>query len=140
VLRDMAARDRGKVLMTSSIASMMPGSYQALYNASKSFVQSFAEALADEMSGTGITVTSLMPGPTETDFFRRAGLPDSIMGRISKDDPAQVAAQGYEALMAGRTKVVAGSPMVKLQGVLTGVVPDQVKAMAHRFVAKPLGR
>jgi uncharacterized protein len=139
VLRDMAARNTGKVLITSSIASMMPGSYQALYNASKSFLQSFSEAVADEMSGTPITVTSLMPGPTETDFFRRAGLPDSIMGRISKDDPAEVAAQGYEALKAGRTKVVAGSTMVKLQGVLTGVVPDQVKAMTHRFIAKPLG-
>jgi short-subunit dehydrogenase len=136
----MVRRGEGKVLFTSSIASMMPGSYQALYNASKSFVQSFAEAVADELSDSPVTVTSLMPGPTETDFFRRAGLPDSIMGRLPKDDPAEVARQGYEALMAGRTKVVAGSTLVKLQGLATAVVPDQVKALTHRFIAKPLGR
>jgi short-subunit dehydrogenase len=140
LLPDMVHRGEGKVLFTSSIASMMPGSYQALYNASKSFVQSFAEAVADELSDSPVTVTSLMPGPTETDFFRRAGLPDSIMGRLPKDDPAEVARQGYEALMAGRTKVVAGSTLVKLQGLATAVVPDQVKAMTHRFIAKPLGR
>lgn len=139
LLRDMAARHAGKVLITSSIGSMMPGSYQAIYNASKSFLQSFSEAVADELADTPLTVTSLMPGPTETDFFRRAGMSDTRIGRMSKDDPTQVAAQGYEALMQGRTKVVAGSTMVKVQGLLTGVVPDQVKAMAHRFIAKPLG-
>jgi uncharacterized protein len=140
LLPAMVERGAGKVLITSSIASMMPGSYQALYNASKSFLQSFAEAIADELTDSPVTVTSLMPGPTETDFFRRAGLPDSIMGRLPKDDPADVAAQGYAAMAAGRTKVVAGSTLVKLQGALTAVLPDQVKAATHRLIAKPLGR
>ena len=75
LLRDMAARDEGRVLITSSIASTMPGSFQAVYNASKSFLQSFAEALQNELKDTGVTITSLMPGPTETELLppRRHG-------------------------------------------------------------------
>ncbi|WP_433802172.1 SDR family NAD(P)-dependent oxidoreductase [Actinomycetospora sp. CA-084318] len=136
VLTGMLAQGEGRVLLTSSIAATMPGSHQAVYNASKSFVQSFAEAVADELRGTGVTVTSLMPGPTATDFFRRAGLPDSLMGRAPKDDPGTVARQGYDALMAGRTAVVAGSPAVQAQAALAGVVPDQVKAALHRVLAR----
>ncbi|WP_409332119.1 SDR family NAD(P)-dependent oxidoreductase [Trujillonella humicola] len=93
-LRDMAARGEGKVLFTSSIASTMPGPYQAVYNASKSFVQSLAEALATELRDTGVTVTSLMPGPTDTEFFERGDLTDTKLGQGPKDDPAQVAEQG----------------------------------------------
>ena len=138
VLSEMVSRGEGRVLITSSIASTMPGSYQAIYNASKSFVQSFAEAVADELRGTGVIVTSLMPGPTATDFFRRAGsVSRSIMGRIPKDDPALVARQGYDALMAGRTAVVGGNPLVQAQAVLAGVVPDQVKTVLHRAMARP---
>lgn len=136
VLSPMVARGAGRVLLTSSIAATMPGSHQATYNASKSFVQSFAEAVADELRGTGVTVTSLMPGPTATDFFRRAGLPDSLMGRAPKDDPATVARQGYDALMAGRTAVVGGSPLVRAQATMAGVLPDQVKAALHRVLAR----
>src|SRR5438270_494183 len=95
VLRDMAARDDGKVLITSSIASTMPGSFQAVYNASKSFLQSFAEALRDELKDTGITITSLMPGPTDTDFFHRADMDDTKIGSNPTDEPAQVAKQGF---------------------------------------------
>src|SRR3954452_4516083 len=98
---DMAARNSGKVLITSSIASTMPGSYQAVYNASKSFLQSFAEALQNELKDTDITITSLMPGPTETNFFERADMMDITVGQSAKDDPAQVAKQGFEALMKG---------------------------------------
>lgn len=97
VLRDMANRDSGKVLFTSSIASQMPGSYQPVYNASKSFVQSFAEALQDELRDTSITVTALMPGPTDTNFFGRAKMVGSLMGKGRKDDPAKLARQGFEA-------------------------------------------
>jgi short-subunit dehydrogenase len=97
VLRDMANRDSGKVLFTSSIASQMPGSYQPVYNASKSFVQSFAEALQDELRDTSITVTALMPGPTDTNFFGRAKMVESLMGKGRKDDPAKLARQGFEA-------------------------------------------
>jgi uncharacterized protein len=140
VLGPMVQRGRGRVLVTSSIAATMPGSYQAVYNASKSFLQSFTEAVADELRGTGVSLTSLMPGPTATDFFRRAGsLSESIMGRMPKDDPAKVARQGYDALMAGRTAVVGGSPLVQAQAAIAGVLPDQVKAAAHRMIARPRG-
>jgi short-subunit dehydrogenase len=94
VVRDMVERDEGRILFTSSIASTMPGSFQAVYNASKSFVQSFALALRNELKDTGITVTSLMPGPTETDFFERAGMLDTKVGAADKDDPADVARDG----------------------------------------------
>jgi uncharacterized protein len=137
VLRGMAARGQGRVLITSSIASTMPGSYQAVYNASKSFLQSFAEALAEELRDTGITVTSLMPGPTETDFFRRADMLDTKVGDAPKDDPAQVAAQGFSAMMDGERKVVAGSLSTKASGVANAVLPDAVKARMHRGMAEP---
>ncbi|SNS90820.1 Short-chain dehydrogenase [Geodermatophilus pulveris] len=137
VLRDMAARGEGRVLFTSSIASTMPGSFQAVYNASKSFVQSFAEALAEELKDSGVTVTSLMPGPTDTEFFERGELMDTKVGTGPKDDPAQVAAQGYEALMDGERKVVAGSLSTKAQGLANKVLPDALKGKAHRQMAEP---
>jgi len=137
VLRDMAARNEGKVLITSSIASTMPGSFQAVYNASKSFLQSFAEAVQEELKDTGVTITSLMPGPTETNFFHRADMDDTPVGQSSKDDPAQVAAQGFAALMDGKNKIVAGSLKTKAQGVANRVLPDKVKAVAHRKMAEP---
>ncbi|MFW3172497.1 SDR family NAD(P)-dependent oxidoreductase [Geodermatophilus sp. CPCC 206100] len=137
VLRDMAARDEGRLLITSSIASTMPGPYQAIYNASKSFVQSFAEALAAELRDTGVTVTSLMPGPTDTDFFDRAELEDTKLGAGPKDDPAQVAEQGFQALMAGKDKVVAGSLLTKAQAAGNAVLPDRLKAAGHAKLAEP---
>jgi uncharacterized protein len=137
VLRDMAARDEGRVLITSSIASTMPGSFQAVYNASKSFLQSFAQALQEELKDTGVTITSLMPGPTETNFFSRADMDDTPVGQGKKDDPAQVAAQGFAALMDGKNKVVAGSLKTKAQAALNDVLPDKVKAKAHRQMAEP---
>jgi uncharacterized protein len=137
VLRDMVARDEGRVLFTSSIASTMPGSFQAVYNASKSFVQSFAEALVEELKESQVTVTSLMPGPTDTEFFDRAEMQDTAVGSGSKDDPAQVAAQGFRALMAGEEKVVAGSLSTKAQGLANKVLPDGLKAKAHRRMAEP---
>jgi short-subunit dehydrogenase len=139
VLRDMANRDTGKVLFTSSIASQMPGSYQPVYNASKSFVQSFAEALRDELRDTSITVTALMPGPTDTNFFGRAKMVDSLMGKGPKDDPAKVARQGFEALMRGDQKVVAGSFLVKAMGMANRVLPDQLKAVGNRVMSMPRG-
>jgi|SRR4051812_34047740 short-subunit dehydrogenase len=137
VLRDMAARNEGKVLITSSIASTMPGSFQAVYNASKSFLQSFAEAVANELQDTGVTITSLMPGPTETNFFHRADMDDTPVGESKKDDPAQVAKQGFEALMKGEDKLVAGSLKTKVQGAASAVLPDKLKAAAHRQMAEP---
>ncbi len=139
ILPDMVHRDAGKVLFTSSIAAMMPGPYQSVYNASKSFIQSFAEALQDELRRTAVTVTSLMPGPTDTNFFRRAGQADNTrIGRTPKDDPAKVARQGFEALMNGDRKVVAESLKTKIIGATNRLLPDSVKAAANRVLAEPL--
>ena len=141
VLQDMARRNAGKVLFTSSIASTMPGSYQPVYNASKSFIQSLAEAVRDELKDTDVTVTSLMPGPTDTNFFHRAGMNDTVIGRMkNKDDPAEVARQGFEALMRGDQKVVAESLSTKVMGVANRVLPDSVKAMANRLMSAPVRR
>ena len=137
VLRDMTARGEGRVLITSSIASTMPGSFQAVYNASKSFLQSFAQALQEELKDAAVTITSLMPGPTETEFFERADMLDTPVGQSEKDDPAQVAAQGFDALMKGEAKLVAGSLKTKVQGMANSVLPDALKAKAHRQMAEP---
>jgi short-subunit dehydrogenase len=141
VLRDMADRGAGRVLFTSSTVAAMPGSYQSMYNASKSFVQSFAEALHDEMRGTGVSVTSLMPGPVDTEFFTRAKQRNTLIGGVlPKDDPADVAKQGFEAMMRGDQKVVAASVMSKALGAVNTVLPDAVKARMNRLIAKPRGR
>jgi len=137
VVAAMTARDEGRILFTSSIASTMPGAYQAVYNASKSFVQSFALALREELKDTGVTVTSLMPGPTETEFFERADMLDTKVGASDKDDPADVARDGYEALMAGKERVVSASLQTKLQGRGSRLMPDAVKAKLHRSMAEP---
>lgn len=137
VLRDMVPRGEGKVLITSSIASTQPGSFQAVYNASKSFLQSFAEAVQDEVRDTGVTVTSLMPGPTETNFFHRADMDDTRVGRSRKDDPADVAKQGFAALMKGKGRQVAASVTTKVMAAGSAVLPDRVKAAIHRRMAEP---
>lgn len=137
VLRSMVARGSGKVLITSSIASSMPGTFQAVYNGTKSFLQSFGEALQEELKDSGVTITLLMPGPTDTNFFARAGMLATKVGRGAKDDPLAVAKQGLQALRDGKAKVVAGSVMTKLQGAANTVLPDSVKAKAHRRMAEP---
>jgi uncharacterized protein len=137
VVRDMAARNEGRILFTSSIASTMPGSFQAVYNASKSFVQSFALALRNELKDTDVTITSLMPGPTETEFFERADMLDTKVGSSDKDDPEDVARDGFEALMAGKERVVSASLNTKLQGRGSRFMPDSVKAQMHRKMAEP---
>jgi uncharacterized protein len=137
VLPDMVQRDQGRVLITSSIASTMPGSFQAVYNASKSFVQSFGLALRNELKDTGVTITLLMPGPTETEFFERADMLDTKVGTDDKDDPADVARMGFEAMMNGDERVIAASLKTKLQGRGSRVLPDSVKAEMHRKMAEP---
>ncbi|MEU3401824.1 SDR family NAD(P)-dependent oxidoreductase [Streptomyces filamentosus] len=137
LLRSMAAAGCGRMLITSSIASTVPGSYQAVYNASKSFLQSFSQALQNELKDTPVTVTALMPGPTDTDFFRRADMGDTKVGQGEKDDPAQVAEQGLGALFAGKDKVVAGSLKTKAQGMANKILPDSLKAEGHRRMAEP---
>jgi short-subunit dehydrogenase len=134
VLTDMARQGSGRVLFTSSVVAGMPGWNQSMYNASKSFVQSFAEALHDEMRDTGVTVTALMPGPTATEFFRRSGMSDTLLGRMPKDDPARVARQGYDAMMSGERKVLAASLFSKAMGITNWFLPDSVKSAANRLI------
>ncbi len=139
VLREMSGRGTGRVLITSSIASTMPGTYQAVYNASKSFLQSFSEAVQAELRDdhAEVTVTALMPGPTDTNFFHRADMDDTTVGASSKDDPAKVAEQGYEAMLKGQDKVFGGSITSQAQGKLAGLLPDRLKAAMHRRMAAP---
>src|SRR4051794_30183708 len=120
----MAARGSGRVLITSSIVAAMPGPHQAAYNASKSFLQSFALGLRAELRERGVTVTALMPGPTETPIFARAGQEDTRLGASDhKDDADDVARQGFEALMAGRERVAAASLATKAQALATRLLP-----------------
>ncbi|XGP76748.1 SDR family NAD(P)-dependent oxidoreductase [Actinokineospora auranticolor] len=133
----MLGRAHGRVLFTSSIAALAPGPYQSVYNASKSFVQSFAKALRAEVANTGVTVTSLMPGPTDTAFFRRSGQLDTPIGAGPKVDPAEVARAGFAAMMAGRAQVVTGSLLVKAQVLLGRVLPDRVLVAAHKLLTRP---
>jgi short-subunit dehydrogenase len=99
VARDMRNAGQGRILITGSIAGFMPGTYQAVYNASKAFLDSFSFALRHEMKDTGVTVTCLMPGATETDFFERADMLDTKVGQAKKDDPAMVAKKGFDAML-----------------------------------------
>ena len=136
--RDMRAADEGRILITSSVASMIPGTFQAVYNGSKAFLQSFSFALRNELKDTGVTVTALLPGATDTEFFDRAGLSDTKVGSAGdkNDDPAMVARVGFEALMKGQGDVVAGLKN-KLQVAATHVLPDTQLAEMHRSMAEP---
>jgi short-subunit dehydrogenase len=138
VVRDMVARGSGKVLVTASIAAKAPGPYHATYAASKAFVHSFAEGIRVELKDTGVTVTSLLPGPTETEFFERAEMEDTKVGATDKKDSAdEVARDGFEALMAGKERAVSASLSTKLQGHGSRLMPDKLKAEMHRKMAEP---
>jgi short-subunit dehydrogenase len=137
VVKDMVDRGSGKVLFTSSIAALMPGPFEAVYAASKAFLHSFSEAIRNELKGTGVTVTALMPGPTDTNFFHRADMDDTKAGASKKDDSVEVAKQGFEALMAGKDDVVAGSVMTKIQGAVAKVLPETVKSELHSKLTEP---
>jgi short-subunit dehydrogenase len=139
VLSGMIARKSGRVLVTGSIAGYVPGPFNAVYNASKAFVDSFTEALRNELKDVaGVSLTTLMPGATETRFFARAGMLDTAIGRSSKADPDKVARDGWEAMLAGKDHVVPGL-MNKLQVAASGVAPEAVKARIHRAIAEPDG-
>jgi len=137
VVKDMVDRHQGRILFTSSIAALMPGPFEAVYAASKAFLHSFSEALRNELKDTGVTVTSLMPGPTDTNFFHRAQMDDTKAGADRKDDSAMVAKQGFEALMAGKDSIVAGSLKTKLLGTVSKVLPDTANAEGHRQLTEP---
>lgn len=137
VAQDMVARGEGRILFTSSVASQAPQPFQAVYGASKAFVQSYALALREELKDTGVTVTALLPGPTETEFFERADLEDTRVGQAEKDDPAQVARQGFDGLMKGEASVFGGSLTSRAMGRLSAMTPDSVGAKVTRPMAGP---
>jgi short-subunit dehydrogenase len=128
----------GRILITGSIAGFTPGTFTAVYNGSKAFIDSFSWALRNELKDTGVTVTCLMPGATDTDFFERAGLLDTKLGTGKKDDPADVARVGFEAMMAGEGDVISGWKN-KLETAIRLVTPSSVLAEQHRKSAEPGG-
>ncbi len=139
IARQMQAAGEGRILFTGSIAGYMPGSYSAVYNATKAFIDSFALALRNELKDSGVTVTCLMPGVTDTEFFERAGMMDTKVGADdNKADPATVARIGFEAMMNGESDVVAGLKN-KLQVAMAGVLPKEALAEQHRKLAQPGG-
>jgi short-subunit dehydrogenase len=137
IVKKMVARGSGRILFTSSIAATMPTPYETVYGATKAFVRSLSQGLREELKDTGVSVTALMPGATETNFFHRAGADDTKLGVSEKDDPAEVAKEGYEALMAGEDHVVAGSFKNKLQAAAGYTLPDPLVAKAHAGMSEP---
>ena len=134
--RDMRSRGQGRILVTGSIAGFMPGTFQAVYNGTKAFVDSFAFALRAELKDSGVTVTCLMPGATETDFFERAHMEDTQVGQSEKDDPADVARVGFDAMMRGDGDVVSGWQN-KLRSAIANITPAGILAEQHRKMAEP---
>jgi uncharacterized protein len=136
VANQMRARSQGRILITGSIAGLMPGTFQAVYNGSKAFLDSFSVALSNELKDTGITVTCLMPGATETDFFDRADMEDTKVGSSNKMHASDVAEIGFDAMMKGELKVVAGFAN-KVRAAVSHVAPDSALAAMHRGMAEP---
>jgi short-subunit dehydrogenase len=133
---DMRRRNSGRILITGSIAGFSPGSFQAVYNATKAFLNSFSFALREELRDTQVTVTCLMPGATEAEFFRRADMMDTAIGTTEKDDPAEVAKNGFDAMMKGEGDVVSGFKN-KVLSAVANVIPAGVLARQHRKTAEP---
>ncbi len=136
VAREMAARNQGRILITGSIAGHIGGAFHAIYNGSKAFIDSFSDALNNELKETEVTVTCLKPGATETEFFHRAEMDDTKVGSSSKDDPADVARIGYKAMVKGERSVVYGLKN-KLQVAGASVLGGGVSAEMHRKMAEP---
>jgi short-subunit dehydrogenase len=130
VSQDMLARGEGDILITSSVAGVMPGPRMAVYAASKAFLRSFGQAIRNEMKDRGVNVTVLMPGPTDTDFFERADMTDTVVGQGSKQDPAEVADQAIEALEQCADHVVTGAKN-KVQGGIAKSMNDETRAKVH---------
>jgi short-subunit dehydrogenase len=137
LLPSMVANGAGRVLFTSSVVANIPGPYMSTYSGSKAFLFSFAEAIRLELEDTGVTVTALMPGATDTEFFARADMEDTKLGQADKDDPEDVAHEGFEAMLAGRDHVVPGSFKNRVQAAAGKVLPGSVTAKANRDYAKP---
>jgi short-subunit dehydrogenase len=137
LLPAMVARGSGRVLVTSSVASLMPGPWYATYAASKAFVESFAQAIRHELKDTGVTVTTLLPGPTDTEFFEASHMEATRVAKGPKDDPAKVAREGFEGLMAGKDQVKVASLKARAQTVLSHVLPEKAHPGVHGAMTKP---
>jgi len=137
VARRMRRRGEGRILVTGSIAGFQPGSFQAVYNGTKAFIDSFTLALREELRDTGVVVSCLMPGVTDTNFFARAGMMDTRIGASdNKADPARVAQIGFDALMRGTADVVAGFAN-KVDVAIANITPATTLARQHRKMAEP---
>lgn len=137
VAQRMVTQGDGRILIVGSIAGLIPGSYQAVYNGTKAYLDSFSYALREELKDTGVGVTVLMPGPTDTEFFRRANMLDTPVGKDdSKEDPAKTARNGWDAMMDGSAHVVSGVKN-KIQAALSHLTPDTMLAKQHTKMAKP---
>lgn len=133
---DMRMRGAGRILIVGSIAGFMPGSFQAVYNGTKAFLNSFSFALREELKGTNLSVTCLMPGATDTPFFDRADMKDTKVGTEEKDDPADVARAGFDAMIRGDSDIVTGMKN-KIQTTVANVTPAEMLAKQHRSQAEP---
>jgi short-subunit dehydrogenase len=136
IARGMVAQGHGNILFTGSIAGFMPGTFQAVYNGSKAFIDSFAEALRNELKDSGVVITTLMPGATETEFFERADMMDTKVGTEEKADAADVAKDGWDAMKAGKGHVVSGWGN-KMRVAMAHVTPAGMLAEQHRSMAEP---
>jgi short-subunit dehydrogenase len=132
----MRSRGEGRILITGSIAGFIPGSYQAVYNGTKAYLNSFSFALRNELKDSGVTVTCLMPGPTATRFFERADMLDTDVGQAEKDDPADVAKAGFNAMLDGEGDVVSGWKN-KFQAAVANITPASLLAAQHAKMAAP---
>lgn len=136
-LTQMKARGDGKVLVTGSIVGFIPGTFNPVYNATKAFIDNFTEAVRNELKeDKGVTLTTLLPGATDTEFFARADMEDTAVGQAKKDDPERVAKDGWEAMMAGKSRITSGW-YNKVQVAMSGVVPQPILAEMHRHMAEP---
>ncbi|HET7896132.1 MAG TPA: SDR family oxidoreductase [Flavisolibacter sp.] len=135
-LKDMVARNEGKILQLGSIASQLPGPWQAVYHATKAYVLSFTEALISELKDSAVTLTVLQPGATDTDFFNKADMQNSKIMDTKLSDPAQVAKDGYEALMSGDDKIVSGMKNKVMVG-MSNVMPESTVADQMNKMQQP---
>lgn len=133
----MVERGQGRVLVTASIAAGLPGVFQSTYNASKAFDLSFALALREELRDSGVTVTALLPGPTDTPFFARNAMDDTRIATGPKDDPEDVADAGFKGMLEGEERVVASSLLTKVEHLGARFLPDGAKASLHRIMSAP---
>jgi short-subunit dehydrogenase len=140
VLPDMVRRDAGRIMITASVVADTAGPYQSTYNASKAFLTIFAAGVRRELSGSGVTITTLIPGPVETRFFARAGMNDTVLGRMWKESPEVVARQAVSALMRGRATVIGGRAFIGGFAVLLAVLPSKARTELQALLSRPRSR